>query len=198
MKYKVGDKVRIATDKSKSFAWNDEGKMDKWLGKVMTIRECRNFENYTAYKMKEDIEEHVLGWNWHETMIDGLVTNEEPKHSITITSDGKITTAIFTVDGKEVKKGIAKCSPEDKFNFKIGAELALERMWGKEEQKEKHWYYSKKKMLSYPYMKKIHEMVNAKWPDFYDGKPVDEDSFDKDGHGYINGLRVNKDWCEYR
>lgn len=47
---------------------------------------------------------------------------------IEITSDGKETTAIQYNGGKIVAKAKAKCSPEDKFDFMIGAKLALERL----------------------------------------------------------------------
>ena len=35
------------------------------------------------------------------------------------------------INGKTVKKTKARCNPLDKFNFKIGAELAFERMFSK-------------------------------------------------------------------
>ena len=38
MKYKVGDKVRIVSKWVKGCKQNSDGKMDKWLGKNMTIR----------------------------------------------------------------------------------------------------------------------------------------------------------------
>ena len=40
MKYKVGDKVRIIGKWIAGCNQNNEGKMDKWLGKVMTIKGC--------------------------------------------------------------------------------------------------------------------------------------------------------------
>ena len=47
---------------------------------------------------------------------------------IVITTDGKTTTARL-FNGKElVKKAEAKCSPGDKFDFMVGAELAMERL----------------------------------------------------------------------
>jgi hypothetical protein len=195
MKYKVGDKVRITTDKSKSNNWNSSGRMDKWLGKVMTIRHV----GCNSYRMEEDRGEPIAcGWYWYDEMIDGLAT-EDPKHQITITSDGKTTTAVFTVDGREVKKGVAKCSPEDKFNFKFGAELALERMWGKAEPKEKHWYFSKEKYYSIG-DNKIKDlffkaMCGETWVDECDGKVA---NFDTNNVGHCGLYKIHKKWCEYR
>lgn len=202
MKYKVGDKVRITTDKSKSRMWDSNGKMNKWTGKVMTIK-CLEDD---CYRMAEDYGEYRGGgWYWYEEMIDGLATNEEPrreepKHHITITSDGKTTTAVFMVDGREIKKGIAKCSPEDKFNFKTGAELALERMWG--EPKEKHWYFSKEKMLARGFREyyeiEKRTMSRVHWVDECDGKQVENDYFNANNAGLIGKFLISKNWCEYR
>ena len=80
-KYKVGDKVRITTDKSRSDCWNDIGEMDKWLGEVMTIR-CVGLDTYS---MEEDRMEHFGdGWFWYEEMIDGLAdeVQEAPKEMV--------------------------------------------------------------------------------------------------------------------
>ena len=66
---KPGDKVRIVKEK-KGGVWNDEGMMDKWMGKVMTVREISEiFGNFHA-KMEEDKEEYINGWWWHAEMIE--------------------------------------------------------------------------------------------------------------------------------
>lgn len=68
VEYKVGDKVRIVTKRGEH--WNPEGKMDRWMGKVMTIR-------YTIggwYRMEEDRAEHRGdGWSWKEEDIACVV-----------------------------------------------------------------------------------------------------------------------------
>lgn len=80
MKYKVGDKVRIVKDKSAGGAWNSEGKMDKWLGKVMTIK---NIYAVDKCKMEEDSSEWLNnGWNWHEKMIEGLASEVEQNFKV--------------------------------------------------------------------------------------------------------------------
>ena len=73
MNYKVGDRVRIV-DKWVGTEQNLSGYMDKWLGKVMTIRDIgRNFIGTQYYKMVEDKSEFDGGgWYWFENMIAGL------------------------------------------------------------------------------------------------------------------------------
>ena len=71
-KYRVGDKVRIVSE------WNEKtnesvfGSMDKWLGKVMTIRRIDNTFGKFVYKMEEDKNECISGWAWNEACIAGL------------------------------------------------------------------------------------------------------------------------------
>lgn len=71
---KVGDKVRI-TDKKYGEFWNDNGLMDHWLGKVMTVREILtprvvHGKDVVRVKMKEDTEEcGGGGWFWQAEMI---------------------------------------------------------------------------------------------------------------------------------
>ena len=58
---------------------------------------------------------------------------------IVITTDGKTTTAKM-YDGKEVvKTAIAKCSPEDEFDFETGAKIAFDRLFVKPEKKSFDW-----------------------------------------------------------
>ena len=65
-KFNVGDKVVVAR---KGENWNLEGKMDKWLGKVMTIREVYGS---ASYQMVEDEGEYYGGWAWHEEDLDPI------------------------------------------------------------------------------------------------------------------------------
>lgn len=80
MAYKVGDKVRIVSKWNKNTEENDEGKMDKYLGTVMTIRRVYvNRDGEAFYDMEEDAGDRPfgLGWNWNEHCIEELV--EEAK-----------------------------------------------------------------------------------------------------------------------
>lgn len=124
MKYKVGDKVRIVSKKNDGL-WNAEGKMDKWLGKEMTIRSV----GQNDYHMVEDRPERPIqgGWYWSEHMVAGLAAPEES--SIMITCKGREVTAVKrNSKGKETFRAVAKCAPEDTFDFMVGAKLALDRL----------------------------------------------------------------------
>ena len=70
-KFNIGDKVIVA---KKGGTWNIEGMMDKWLGKVMTIREVWG---QGGYQMVEDENENNGGWIWNEedlTPLDAVIT----------------------------------------------------------------------------------------------------------------------------
>lgn len=151
MLYKVGDKVRITTDKSKSSCWNSDGKMDHWLGKVMTIK-----SGIYVYTMIEDQEENDgNGWFWNDYMIDCLVdeykepedwSDSEIQQARILTTnllteviynngdvifDYKSETKVGVVITKECYKigsivtGTGTCSTYDKFNLWIGKCVAV-------------------------------------------------------------------------
>lgn len=61
-----------------------------------------------------------------------MKTNQE----IHITTDGKITYAIFKQDGKVLSRSEAKCHPDDKFDFETGAKIAFDRLEIKKETKQ--------------------------------------------------------------
>lgn len=67
MRYKSGDKVVIVDKWGPACMQNHEGKMDHWLGQVMTIDEADGF-----YQMVEDAKENDgVGWFWNENCIAG-------------------------------------------------------------------------------------------------------------------------------
>lgn len=74
LKYKVGDKVRIVSERTKDVPWNSSGLMDKYLGTVMTIVEARR----DSYYMLEDRGDPHGHWTWCDEMIEGLFI--EPRY----------------------------------------------------------------------------------------------------------------------
>lgn len=158
MKYKVGDRVRIVSKWRKGCRQNDFGEMNKWLGKVMTIRSV-DYPNL-CYKMNEDEDERGgLGWVWFENSIEGLVCDEK---KIVITSDGEKTLARFYDGKKVIKTATAKCSHDDKFSFETGAKIAFERLFDSEEPK----YFNGKAVCVNKYVGftigKIYEFVDGR------------------------------------
>lgn len=132
MKYKVGDKVRVRDDLI-CYEWykmHDSEKYDsvntemqEFKGKEVTILADNSFGKYL---IKEDNGE----WYWTDEMFSGLVASL-PK--VVITTDGKTTTAKMYEGKKLLKAAESSCSPEDTFDFAIGAKLALERVTEKEQ-----------------------------------------------------------------
>lgn len=58
-------------------------------------------------------------------------------YQILIDCDGTTTTATMTINGREIKTAIARRNPEDKFDWKKGAELAFERLLESQKKPEK-------------------------------------------------------------
>ena len=136
MKYKVGDKVRIVSKWGKGCFQSPNGEMDKWLGKIMTVRHV----GITLYRRVEDIEDNESGgWVWSENCIAGLAC----ENKIVITTDGAETLARLYDGKKVVKTATAKCSPADKFSFETGAKIAFERLFDSEEKEEPKYFNGK-------------------------------------------------------
>lgn len=77
---KVGDKFKVVDKKVGNF-WDTDGKMNKWLGKIMTVRvvyiDCDRPKEY-YYKAVEDTEDcnSAYGWTWYPETIDWEVTEK--------------------------------------------------------------------------------------------------------------------------
>lgn len=131
-KYKVGDKVRIVDHRTDNM--NPLGKMDKWLGKVMTIRECL----LSGYWMEEDYGENIgYGWCWDDDMISGLAEPEREPCTVELRFDGMITTATLKRGGRDVKTAEARCNPKDTYSRAEGARVAVERLFAKKRKEDK-------------------------------------------------------------
>lgn len=131
-KYKCGDKVRIVDHRTGPM--NNFGKMDKWLGKVMTIRECL----LSGYWMEEDYGENIgYGWCWDDDMISGLAEPEQEPYTVELCFDGMITTATLKRGGRDVKTAEARCNPRDTYSRAEGARVAVERLFEKKRKEDK-------------------------------------------------------------
>lgn len=136
-KYKIGDKVRIVSKRTAEH-WNSQ--MDKWLGRVMTIRSDEvdlATGKHFGYRMEEDKSERNFGWCWWDDMIAGLVSPGRSSVIVEIQFDGDTTRATLIKNGREVKSAEARCSLEDTFDRGEGAKVAVNRLFAKKQKSKK-------------------------------------------------------------
>lgn len=119
-KFKIGDKVIAKNGAPYGYTTNG------WTGVVVGTLENPNGH---AILGGDDIrvENNADGAFSVESKYFDLV-NESQK--IVITTDGVKTTTAKLYDGKQViKTAVAKCSPDDEFNFTTGANIAFNRLF---------------------------------------------------------------------
>ena len=73
---KHGDIVKIVDNWGDWCFQNPDGLMDRWLGKIMTVR--RHSRSSESLRMYEDAER----WRWYPQAIDYVVSNEPPNDDI--------------------------------------------------------------------------------------------------------------------
>ena len=116
-KFKIGDKVRIT-------GCRDDG-TDHLGGKIGTVVAV-DFSDISVVVGDDPIPWFI--WNENATLI-----SKAPKDKIVISHDGKTTTATLCREDGTKKTATANCAPEDKFDFYVGAELVLKRLFNKED-----------------------------------------------------------------
>lgn len=123
-KLKVGDYVRVKKFKERPIGWNMEGKMDHLMGKICKVTSTGFGDTIRIYDKKYD-----HSWFVHKEEV------EKVSNTIVIYM---IRNQVIAFDKATGKKAVAKCHPDDEFDFNIGAKLAFERLMGvsKEEPKE--------------------------------------------------------------
>lgn len=142
-KYKVGDRVRIVSERPESAAFVDS--MVRFLGKEITISKVRE-EFGTAYYYSEDVPVEdaigsafcfflgVPGWCLWEEWIAGLAEQKKPADenlSVNIHFHGRLTVAELYKNGKVVKVENVRCNSKDEYSRAEGARIAVERLFGK-------------------------------------------------------------------
>ena len=133
-KYKVGDKVRIVSERPQR-NWNPY--MDKHLGKTMTIIKSGINAEGVYYCMEEDRDDFLGHWCWYEDMIAGLAEPEREPCTVELRFDGMITTAVLKRGGRDVKTAEARCNPKDTYSRAEGARVAVERLFEKKRKEDK-------------------------------------------------------------
>lgn len=128
-KFKVGDYV-IGNEKADLYyTYTTTG----WVGKVVEINNNGSF-NACGLTPRGD-EYTVRGLNF--TYFD-LYTGDQP-NKIVITTDGCTTTAKMYRGKQLVEVQTTKCHPDDRFDFKVGAKIALDRLVGCKKEEPKYY-----------------------------------------------------------
>ena len=129
MKFKIGDKVRVSK--------NVKLKKENYVGNEYTIGRINPNHRLTSephYGVKE-----ACPYVFFEDELELATFNK-----IVITTDGKETLARLYDGNTVVKSAVAKCCPDDSFDFKTGATIAFGRLMGQEKVEEKAAYYNGK------------------------------------------------------
>lgn len=148
-KYKVGDKVRIVSERPDSENFVVE--MVRFLGEEITISMVREFQGIPYYysedaKPKNPVQESfckiigVPGYYFRDEWISGLAEPEKPTDenlSVTIRFCGRMTVAELYKNGKVVKVENARCNPKDSYSRSEGARIAVERLFEKKGEESK-------------------------------------------------------------
>ena len=109
MRFNVGDKVIVVR---RGGTWNADGEMDKWLGRVMTIRYKEDY----SYQMKEDKNENDGdGWWWSDTDL------EPAEYAVEVMKLGDKMVAKNLISGETVE---VKCGDD----FDCSTRLALKKL----------------------------------------------------------------------
>lgn len=146
-KYKVGDKVRIVSERPESPRFVDS--MVQYLGKTLTVSKVEEETLGAIYRFKEATYPEGIApiaallcpnatgkWAFIEEWISGLA--EETKEHKEATSEpisvhirfcGALTVAELMKGGKVVKVSNARCNPKDEYSRSEGARIAVERLF---------------------------------------------------------------------
>lgn len=121
-KFKVGDIIKANKESNKKYLVTNQKK--GWTGKILSI------ENGVISVKTLTPEEHEDSmYNVDERYFDLMDGNQIQKHIV-----NKNTAVVILQDGR---KGVAKCSPDDKFNLAFGTALAVARAYGDKETEAK-------------------------------------------------------------
>lgn len=132
-KFKVGDKVLVTNNKEKLIFIGCPSRYAGQKGEVATYKSGES----------DAIIRFADGENWWVKL--EFLKNIHPE-KIIIYRNGAEVVAKNTATGKT---GVAKCSPDDEFDFNTGAKLAFERLINPEPEKPK--YYTGKVVCVTPF-----------------------------------------------
>lgn len=119
LEYKIGDHVVIEES-------NIENSKRCYAGKSGTIINVNYDPNY-EYRYCVHLDDWITTGGIY-CKVKCLV-KEPSNDKVVITTDGVTTTATLYSKNTKVRTATAKCSPDDEFDFAVGAKLAMERLY---------------------------------------------------------------------
>lgn len=165
MKFKVGDKVKVVRNDVNRHA---RGAIIGAVGVIKHIDTCETKLPYAVEFREENTEYNNCYGHCREKRgywcCDGMLELAERKPNECIVIYRK-DSDVIALDKRTGKKAIAKCSPDDEFDFNIGAKLAFERLEALEKQDKEIKVGDYVKVVDcgklYPYYdKKVKELAN--------------------------------------
>lgn len=182
MKFKVGDKVRIRKDlvvgrtyggiTNYSFLSEKDGNLG-----VQTIIRITNSGNYR-------LDEATFTYSGE--MLEPV--EEKVSEKLAIYRNGNKTIAKY-YKGDKTFEAEAKCSPEDEYDFKTGAELAMNRVMDKAKQEDIGFGWVK--CVGYCQKREFNFTVGKKYKIFNNGKITADN-----GHTYA-GWHSKRDMLDF-
>lgn len=142
-KYKVGDKVRIVSQRPDEPTFVQP--MCKYLGKVLTVKSVEEMPCGAIYKLNEaavSLPWICHDWIFKEEWIAGLAEPHTERHGdndliVVIRFCGNKTTARLMRGNTIVKTATARRNPADNYSRAEGARVAVERLFEKTSGKPK-------------------------------------------------------------
>ena len=122
MKYKVGDKIKVRKD------LNCDIKCDILVAQDMLPFAGKEAVIKKVYKYSElyEIDIDKGRFVWQDEMFEGLAND----FKIEGFKNKNATICLMKKGGKVIAKGVAKCCPDDDYDFEFGIRLAFFRMMG--------------------------------------------------------------------
>lgn len=122
-KYKVGEKVMVLDGSDAphyTAGWVEP--MNRYVGKTLEVMRQESHLESPVYKLVDG-----GGWSYDEKYLAPVTSDR-----IVVYIDKKDPSKVVAKDVSTGKTGVAKCSPEDIFDFYTGAKLAMNRLLGVE------------------------------------------------------------------
>ena len=121
-KFKVGDIIKANKESNKEYFVTNQ--KNGWTGKILSIENGLIYAETITPKFYKGEKYHVL-----EKYFDLVEDKQNITHIV-----NKSMVIVKLDDGR---KGVAKCSPDDKFNLALGTALAVARAYGDKETEAK-------------------------------------------------------------